>query len=212
MIQTATKTLTFEEFAEWKPENGRYELHNGEIVEMSQPLGEHEEVIGFLASELTAEFRMVKLPYFIPKQALVKPSENESAYSPDILILNRPKLVSEPLWKKFSTVTQGASIPLVIEVVSTNWQDDYIKKVGEYELIGIPEYWIVDYLGLGGRRFIGNPKQPTISVYQLVDGEYEVSLFRGNDSIESPNFPELNLTAQQVFQAGLTADEIAGDA
>jgi len=209
MIQTATKPLTFEEFAEWKPENGRYELHNGEIVEMSQPLGEHEEVIGFLASELTAEFRRVKLPYFIPGKALVKLPENESAYSPDVLILNRPNLASELLWKKFSTVTQGASIPLVIEVVSTNWQDDYIRKVGEYELIGIPECWIVDYLGLGGRRFIGNPKQPTISVYRLVDGEYEVSQFRGNDNIESAAFSELKLTAQQVFQAGLTADEIA---
>ena len=211
MIQTATKPLTFEEFAEWKPENGRYELHNGEIVEMSQPLGEHEEVIGFLASELTAEFRRVKLPYFIPGKALVKLPENESAYSPDLLILNRPNLASELLWKKFSTVTQGASIPLVIEVVSTNWQDDYLRKVGEYELIGIPEYWIVDYLGLGGRRFIGNPKQPTISVYKLVEGEYQISLFRGDDYIESAAFTELKLTAQQVFQAGLTADEIAGN-
>ncbi|MEG4343780.1 Uma2 family endonuclease [Microcoleus sp. A003_D6] len=206
MIQTATKPLTFEEFAEWKPENARYELHNGEIVEIAQPPGKHEEVIGFLASKLTLEFVRLKLPYLIPKQALVKPPENESAYSPDILILNRPNVASEPLWKKFSTVIQGASIPLVVEVVSTNWQNDYIRKVGEYELIGIPEYWIVDYLGLGGRRFIGNPKQPTISVYQLVEGEYEVSLFRGNDRIESPTFPELNLTAQQVFQAGLTGD------
>lgn len=211
MIQVATKTLTFEEFAEWKPENGRYELHNGEIVEMSQPIGEHEEVIGFSASELTAEFRKLNLPYFIPGQALVKPPESDSAYSPDILILNRPNLASEPLWKKFSTVTQGASIPLVVEVVSTNWQDDYIKKVGEYELIGIPEYWIVDYLGLGGRRFIGNPKQPTISIYRLIDGEYEITQFRGNDRIESPTFPELNLTAQQVFQSGLIADEMPGD-
>lgn len=211
MIQIATKTLTFEEFAEWKPENARYELHNGEIVEMSQPVGDNEEVIGFCARKLTVEFYRLNLPYFIPKQALVKPPENESAYSPDILILNRPNLASELLWKKFSTVTQGASIPLVVEVVSTNWQDDYIKKVGEYELIGIPEYWIVDYLGLGGRRFIGNPKQPTISVYRLIDGEYEVSLFRGEDRIESPTFPELNLTAQQVFQAGLIADEIPGD-
>lgn len=211
MIQIATKTLTFEEFAEWKPENGRYELHNGEIVEMSQPIGEHEEVIGFSASELTAEFRKLNLPYFIPGQALVKPPESDSAYSPDILILNRPNLASEPLWKKFSTVTQGASIPFVVEVVSTNWQDDYIKKVGEYELIGIPEYWIVDYLGLGGRRFIGNPKQPTISIYRLIDGEYEITQFRGDDRIESPTFPELNLTAQQVFQSGLIADEMPGD-
>ena len=211
MIQTATKSVTFEEFLDWKPENGRYELHNGVIIEMSQPLGDHEEVIGFLASELTAELRRLNLPYFIPKQALVKQPEQESAYEPDILILNEANLESEPLWKKFSTATQGASIPLVVEVVSTNWQDDYLNKVGEYELIGIPEYWIVDYLGLGGRRLIGNPKQPTISIYRLIDGEYEVSLFRGNDRIESPTFPELNLTAQQVFQAGLTGDEIAGD-
>ena len=62
----------------------------------------------------------------------------------------------------------------------------------------------MDYLGLGGRRFIGNPKQPTISIYRLIDGEYEVSQFRGNDNIESAAFPELNLTAQQIFQAGLT--------
>ncbi|MEP6486585.1 Uma2 family endonuclease [Microcoleus vaginatus GB2-A3] len=212
MIQSPTQPVTFEEFVEGKPENRRYELHNGGIIEIAQRPGKHEEVIGFLASKLTLEFVRLNLPYLIPKQALVKPPENESAYSPDILILNRPNLASEPLWQKFSTVTQGASIPLVIEVVSTNWQDDYIRKVGEYELIGIPEYWIVDYLGLGGRRFIGNPKQPTISVYQLVDCEYEVSLVRGNDRIESPTFPELNLTAQQVFQAGLTADEIAGDA
>ncbi|NJK75107.1 MAG: Uma2 family endonuclease [Microcoleus sp. SU_5_6] len=205
MMQTATKIVTVEEFLEWKPEDGRYELHNGGIVEMSQPLGGHEEVIGFSARKLTVEFDRLNLPYLIPKQALVKNIENDSAYSPDILILNRPNLTSEPLWEKFSTVTLGASIPLIVEVVSTNWQNDYLRKVGEYELIGIPEYWIVDYPGLGGRRFIGNPKQPTISVYQLVDGEYQISQFRGDDRIESAAFPELNLTAQQIFQAGLTA-------
>jgi Uma2 family endonuclease len=75
-------------------------------------------------------------------------------------------------------------------------------KVVEYENLGIPEYWIVDYLGLGGRRFIGNPKQPTISVYKMIDGEYEANRFRGNDKIESLIFPELNLTAEQVFEAG----------
>ncbi|MEG4234046.1 Uma2 family endonuclease [Microcoleus sp. Pol11C3] len=145
MIPTPTQPVTFEKFVEGKPENRRYELHNGGIIKIAQPPGKHEEIIGFLASKLTLEFVRLNLPYLIPKQALVKPPKQESAYLPDILILNCPNLLSEPLWEKFSTVTQGASIPLVIEVVSTNWQDDYIKKVGEYELIGIPEYWIVDY-------------------------------------------------------------------
>jgi Uma2 family endonuclease len=49
-------------------------------------------------------------------------------------------------------------IPLVIEVVSTNWRDDYLLKVADYEEMGVPEYWIVVYLGLGGRRFIGKKK------------------------------------------------------
>ncbi|TAF42957.1 MAG: Uma2 family endonuclease, partial [Oscillatoriales cyanobacterium] len=61
---------------------------------------------------------------------------------------------------------------------------------------------IIDYLGLGGRRFIGNPKQATFSVYQLVDGEYQAKLFRNCDRIESPIFPELNLTPKQVFAKG----------
>ncbi len=69
--------------------------------------------------------------------------------------------------------------------------------------MGISEYWIVDYLGLGGRRYIGNPKQPTISVYQLVEGEYELTQLKGGDPIKSDAFPELSLTAQQVFDAGI---------
>jgi Uma2 family endonuclease len=53
---------------------------------------------------------------------------------------------------------------------------------------------------LGGRRYIGNPKQPTISIYQLVDREYQVSQFRNSDRISSI-FSELNLTLQQIFPA-----------
>ncbi|MBD2086603.1 Uma2 family endonuclease [Trichocoleus sp. ST-U3] len=206
MTQALPKTITFEDFLEWKPETRRYELHDGIIIEM-QPVGEYEEITGFLASELTVEFKRLNLPYFIPNQALVKPPEKKSGYLPDVLILNRPNLAAEPLWKRSSTVTQGASIPLVIEVVSTNWRDDYLLKVADYEEIGVPEYWIVDYLGLGGRRFIGNPKQPTISVYSLVEGEYQVNLFRGSDRIQSPAFPELNLTAKQIFMVGVLIEQ-----
>jgi len=204
MIQTLRKLVTFDEFVAKYPDNTgkRYELHDGVIVEMTQPTGDHEEVVGFLAFEITRECIRLNLPYFIPKTVLVKPPENESAYSPDALILNRPNLVNEPLWKKESTVSQAESIPLVIEVVSSNWRDDYLKKAADYEAVGIPEYWIVDYAALGGRRFIGNPKQPTVSLYTLIEEEYQVSQFRGSDRIISPLFPELNLTAEQIFQAG----------
>ncbi len=202
MTQALRKLITFEEFALLKPEDGRYELHDGVIVKMPQPLGEHEEITGFIIRKLSAEIDRLNLPYVLPKTALVKPAESESGYSPDVLIVNRPNLVNEPLWKKASTVIYAASIPLVIEVVSTNWRDDYFKKRGEYEGIGIPEYWIIDYLALGGKQFIGNPKQPTISIYTLIEGEYQVNQYVGDDRIQSPTFPELNLTVQQIFEIG----------
>jgi len=201
MIQALRKLVTFEDFAAWRPEGTRYELHDGVIVEMAQPTGDHEDVVGFLALEISADIKRLNLPYYIPKTVLVKPPEGESAYSPDILIINRPNLVNEPLWKKESTVSQSASIPLVVEVVSTNWRDDYYKKLADYEAIGIPEYWIIDYAAIGARKFIGNPKLPTISIYQLVDAEYQVTQFRGSDRIESLTFPELTLPAEQIFQS-----------
>ncbi|MEH2112490.1 Uma2 family endonuclease [Nostoc sp.] len=207
MTQVLTKQVTFDEFIAWYPENSqrRYELHDGVIVQMAPPTGEHEQIVGFLVGEIVTEYKRLKLPYFIPKTAFIKPTQSEAAYSPDVLLLNNSNLVNEPLWKKESTVSQATSIPLVIDVVSTNWRDDYFTKTGKYEEVGIPEYWIVDYLGLGGRRFIGNPKQPTISIYQLIEGEYQVRQFRGSDRIQSPAFPELILTAEQIFRAGEVA-------
>jgi Uma2 family endonuclease len=87
-------------------------------------------------------------------------------------------------------------------VVSTNWRDDYHKKFADYEMLGVLEYWIADYLGLGGVRFIGSPKQPTLTICTLVDGEYQMRLFRGGDRIISPLFPDLELTAAQVLLLG----------
>jgi Uma2 family endonuclease len=203
--QAKPKIFTFDEFIEWLPPNtsARYELHNGNVIQMSQPTGEHEEVKGFLARKVSVEFDRLNLPYFIPNQAIVKPPEKESGYFPDVLLLNRLNLPNERRWRKEATVSDGASIPLVIEVVSTNWRDDYHFKFADYEQMGIPEYWIADYAGLGGRDFIGNPKQPAFFVCQLIEGEYVKTLFRGNDLIVSPTFPELKLTAQQIFNAGL---------
>jgi Uma2 family endonuclease len=219
MTQILPKLITFDEFVEWIPENSpkRYELYNGVIVEKAQPVGDHEEVVGFLAQQLTAEYLRLNLPYIIPKTVLVKPPTSESGYSPDILILNRPNLINEPRWKKESTVTQALSVPLVVEVVSTNWRDDYHKKYADYvrvasrsrsvsdrrrEEMGIPEYWIVDYAALGAREYIGKPKQPTILVCCLDEGEYQIRKFRNSDRIVSPTLSELNLTVQEIFQAG----------
>ena len=70
--------------------------------------------------------------------------------------------------------------------------------------MGMAEYWIVDYAALGGRDFIGDPKQPTILVCSLDQGEYRITKFGGDDRIVSPTFPELNLTGLQIFNANIS--------
>jgi Uma2 family endonuclease len=207
MTQALTKQLTFDEFIAWYPESSdrHYELHDGVIVEMPKPRGKHSEIAGFINGSLFIEITRLSIPWFIPKECVIKSVSTDSGYEPDVIVLDRQAVRDEPRWKKESIITRGSSVKLVVEVVSTNWSDYYALKLEDYESLGIPEYWIVDYLGLGGRRFIGNPKQPTISIYQLIEGEYQVRQFRGNDRIQSPAFSGLNLTAEQIFQAGEVA-------
>ncbi len=205
MIQAIPKLVTFDEFIDWYPENSghHYELHNGVIVEMPKPTGKHSDVGGLLTAELNFEIRRLLLPFSIPIECVVRPYPNESGYEPDIIVLDRQAVKSEPRWAKESIITMGSSVRLIVEIVSTNWQDDYSLKLNEYEAMGIPEYWIADYLGLGGKRYIGSPKLPTFSVCQLVDGEYQISRFRGDEQIVSGVFPELNLTVNQVFDTAV---------
>ena len=212
-----TETLiTFEEFANLDMGDKRYELHSGVLAEMAQPIGEHENVTGFFIRKLSARFENFDLPYFIAPKVLVKPPGKDSGFFPDVLVLDKRNLVNEPLYRKESTVSQSATIPLVIEVVSTNWSDDYAFKFDEYSDIGIPEYWIVedtaldgfpglkqvsvDYLGIGGKEFIGSPKEPTFTICELVNGQYVRTPLKSG-AIQSKAFPELNLTVEQVFNA-----------
>jgi len=74
MIQAIPQPVTFDQFIAWYPENSghRYELHNGEIVEMPKPTGKHSEVAGTIIAEVNFEIRRSHLPYFIPKECIVK--------------------------------------------------------------------------------------------------------------------------------------------
>ena len=64
MTQALPKLVNFEEFVEWLPENSavRYELHNRNIIEIVQPVGEHQEVTGFLTVEIAVQINHLGLP------------------------------------------------------------------------------------------------------------------------------------------------------
>ncbi len=200
MVLAESKTISFDDFITWLPERSafRYELRDGEILEMPKPRGKHSEIAGDIAGKLYLEVTRLGLPYLIPRESIVKSIDGKSGYEPDVIVLDREALAQEPRWETESIIIQGSSVKLAIEVVSTNWQDDYAIKQIAYQALGIQEYWIVDYLGLGGRNFIGYPKQPTISIYYLVDGEYDLHQFRSGEMIESPTFLDLELSIDRM--------------
>ena len=201
MIAPQIEPISFEKFLEWYPDDGkRYELIEGVIVEML-PTGSHEDVSGFLVAELNFEIRQRKIPYSIPKNCFLRPPTPRSGYLPDVAVINREQIQNELLWNKSSVIQEGQTVPLVIEVVSTNWRDDYGHKFVEYEAMGIAEYWIVDYRALGAVRYIGKPKQPTITICKLVENEYQMEKFVKGDLLRSSIFPELELTTDAIFNA-----------
>ncbi|MEL7358787.1 MAG: Uma2 family endonuclease [Cyanobacteria bacterium J06560_6] len=202
MVQSlAQRPMSFEEFLDWYPDDDRrYELIEGGVVEVL-PTGPHEDIGGFLTAELNFEIRKSDFPYSIPRNCVIKPQIEYSGYMPDVAVLNRERLLQEPLWPTSSVIQYGATVPLVIEVVSTNWRDDYGHKFVEYEAMGIQEYWMVDFRALGAVRHIGKPKQPTITICHLENEEYQIRRFIAGEQLVSGIFPQLSLTTDSVFSA-----------
>ncbi|MEG4345623.1 Uma2 family endonuclease [Microcoleus sp. A003_D6] len=196
------KPLSFDEFIARYGGDNRYELIDGEVFDL-EPTGPHEEVAAFITTKICVQIDGTGLPWFVLQRGLLRPSNiGMTAFRPDVAVVDRDELTKELFWSEESILTLGSSIKFVAEVVSSNWQNDYSRKVEDYAVLGIPEYWIADYAGLGGTQHIGKPKQPTLSICTLVNGEYQIQQIRGNQTIVSLTFPDLKLTAEQVLMAG----------
>jgi len=201
MVAIAQKTLSFEEFLNWDDHSGRsFELVNGVAMPLSEPTAKHEDVVDGLCRLLVDHCQSLNLPY-VPRQSKqvrlnAAPGESESSRKADIVVFAKEEWVR----MRQSSASAAAYIPppLAIEVVSTNWRDDYRIKLNEYETLGILEYWIVDYAGLGGVQYIGSPKQSTVTINRLIDGEYQAQRYQGEAIIVSPTFPQLVLTTAQI--------------
>lgn len=110
--------------------------------------GKHSVLAGNTATELSFEIRRQGWTYVVPKECIVKISE-DTGYEPDIIVLDNDTLPTEARWESVSTVEKGTSIKLIVEVVSTNWRADYFQKFADYKVMGIPKCWVIDQLGLG---------------------------------------------------------------
>ena len=193
MMQTvAPKTLlTFEEFLAYDDgTDTRYELVDGELVEMPTESQENCDLAKFILFELAKHFPIALLAY---KDIEVEVSGRRATCRlPDLLVHTQASKAAL-LGSKRNLITRDMPPPaLVIEIVSTgseNRSRDYRYKRTEYAARGIAEYWIVD------------PEMKQITVCKWVEGQYEDTVFTGEMRMVSDIVPGWELTVAEVFAA-----------
>jgi Uma2 family endonuclease len=199
MTQAALTTLSFDQYLHYSDgTDTRYELVRGYLLPMTPAPWPHSKIAKFLERRFDEEIARLGHPWEAVRGDIGQRTEIATARLPDVMVVQQADLMA--LGNQPAVLEVPAR--LVVEIVSESSKtDDYLYKLAEYCSQGIPEYWIVDYLGLGAARYIGSAKVPTVSVYCLEGGEYRGERFRGGDRIVSATFPELALTADQLFVA-----------
>ena len=75
----------------------------------------------------------------MPTSASVKPKNLGNGYISGVIVLDENEIKKDNYWEKYSSVSLGSAIKLIVEIVSNNWQNDYLKKLHDYEELQIAE-------------------------------------------------------------------------
>jgi Uma2 family endonuclease len=194
MTQAKPRFRTIEEYLDYDDgTDTRYELVNGELVEMAPENPINSTIAMFLAFAFAA--LGVPLNRFATGHQIEVTSAEATARQPDLTVHTEESLNALLSGEKLIRFDMPTPL-LVVEVVSssdTNKRSrdrDYLEKPKEYVARGIPEFWQVD------------PSRSVVIVLTLKDGAYQAREFRGSDRVVSPSFPNLQLTAEQILRAG----------
>jgi Uma2 family endonuclease len=76
MTTIAKQKLTFDQFLEQYPEDGRYELVDGEIVRISATR-QHEDIADFIADAMKEEVKLHKLNYKVSDRIVLATQTQE---------------------------------------------------------------------------------------------------------------------------------------
>jgi Uma2 family endonuclease len=193
-MKTTTDHFTLQQYLNYQTsEDTRYELVNGELIPMAQPTGQHgamsewlynafRDEISRMGQNWTAKLMMV---------AIQSPRGGrwETARIPDVMVLDQQQWQGMRHRETIIYLNEPPPI-LVVEVVSDSTRKtDYRAKRVEYNVLNIPEYWVVDN------------QQKTVTVFELVDQLYEAREYREGETIISSIFPTRNFQVEQILNA-----------
>lgn len=151
------------------PDDGkRYELIDGMLVVSPAPGRRHQRAVLLLSMAL--EERCQPGLEVLPAPFAVRPSTT-TELQPDVLVAREDDLTEKML---------PAAPVLAVEVLSpSSVINDMNNKKAAYERMGVASYWVVA------------PQAPSITVFELADGHYElIAEVKDTDvlSVENP-FP-----------------------
>jgi Uma2 family endonuclease len=168
----------------------RYELVNGELIEMPAESDLNNQIAIYLIGVL---IQVVSMRLLRRGTEVVVTGSRATSRVPDLMVLTEELAIAlAGTWRSIILIDMPPPA-LVIEVVSPgkeNQDRDYRYKRSEYAARGIAEYWIVD------------PDLAQVVLLSLVDGWYEQAIYQAEQRLLSSLFPTLELTAKQVIQAG----------
>ena len=139
MVQSTVRSINFAEFINRCPDDGRrYELVNGQIVELIATRA-HDDVADFIYDAFRDQVKRSQANFKVTRFGSVKTFRDDGLQqgrTPDVSVVDRAVWNAD--LKAYTALEEP--IQLAVEVTSTNWRDDYLYKLAEYEALGILEY------------------------------------------------------------------------
>jgi Uma2 family endonuclease len=178
----ATKILlTAEEFDNYPfEEDKRYELDEGELIEMTRPAYKHNRPMQMLLFHLMLYFRENPIGEALLSENLYALSPN-TRLAPDVAVI---------LGDRRAELLNAKVIPIipdiVVEVLSpSETPRKVLRKLKQYFTAGVKEVWLIDPESSTAEVWTG----PTLPEHELTAA----------DAITSPLLPGFTLTLSELF-------------
>jgi Uma2 family endonuclease len=168
----------------------RYELVDGELVEMPVESQVNLSIVKYLLFELAKHLPIALLATMTEVEVSGKRAKSRV---PDLMVHSEESRAALSGGKRAILLRDMPPPALVVEVVSPGQENrdrDYRFKRTEYAARGIAEYWIID------------PEVQQVTVCLWVNGQYEDTVYQGDGAIASTVIPDFALGAAQILAFG----------
>lgn len=172
---------------------------------MPEPSDLHEDIVNFLYERISAEIKQLGQPWVARRNRVIDvPGRGGLANGrrPDLAVVTKARLASQEPEATPEEAEQQRGIRttphMIIKIASKNWSNDACSKPFDYSLLGVPEYWVVDYRGQIPAKDCERGKGIKTIVFTLNDSRYDRHEYLANEIIPCKTFSNLKLTTQEI--------------